>query len=813
MTTDASDTAVAVTLFRVNKSDAATVTKDDLADPTVAQIIGISYKKLTKAQLKWLTFEAELYAIVIGCTKFGSYITTATAQYPPKGVKKIALWSDSTTALSQWSHLTLPSAVTEHLSAKARRFFSWADKVAYTRYWPIVAHHLPGEENDISHILSHLGEETRQRHNYLQDLEASTATVAATYCAHVFPVQHSFHEPTPAKDPLAGFDIVHLNLKPADIKEIQRAYLQDHTLVNEIPLSDIYKIVTGHSDAKAVPHLHAKQVKAWAHRRFFSVPTQHGPLLFAPSSCTVNKYPDGGDSPDRTKHLVTVVPKGAQVRITTAQPVVDGHASGDHWADHDMRRDILIHCHDNSNHPRLADTSQRVRALVWFPKMRRYIDYHVDSCAYCVAKRKATTPVGSSVRAKRRLKLIEFDHKFLEPQVVDATGHAAVLTIVDTVSRVTMFIPVKSKDAVCTARALFTQWYPLFGVPAVFRKDKAAEYSSEVMTAFANMLGVKHIDTSCPDNPTHHSMVERRNKVMEKFIDVAISKGDIRCAEDLQMYCATAAAACNLEYVYNGHTVLEYLTGEIPRTQRDTATRFAADLSGIGQDQLGSDFVHRLRDMLHEHNDIVSMIRDDDARHNTLLRDAQQQGRQVTQFTLLPGDRVSYDGDEYQLLEVIYLHDDIPTKAVVRTVTHDNATSKTVKYGDLRPLTDPRPVNMHRNNNPTVDSADVGDFVFYSSANSQKVHSGLITAKLDARKYTVHQYAQAQKQETRFTPLYYNSQTKKNECKVKPQTVHSPVLSDINLSDITVVGSISNTYHVTPSLLDAVRSVGVADNP
>ena len=77
------------------------------------------------------------------------------------------MWSDSTTALSQWSQIKLPTTVMDHLSAKSRRFFSWADKVAYTRYWPLTVSHLTGEHNDISHILSHLGEQARSRQVYL----------------------------------------------------------------------------------------------------------------------------------------------------------------------------------------------------------------------------------------------------------------------------------------------------------------------------------------------------------------------------------------------------------------------------------------------------------------------------------------------------------------------------------------------------------------------------------------------------------------------------------------------------------------------
>ena len=272
-------------------------------------------------------------------------------------------------------------------------------------------------------------------------------------------------------------------------------------------------------------------------------------MLFAPSAATVLKYPDVGDDlTDYTRHLVTVVPKGADVRVTTAQPVADDAGDGSHFADHDLRRDILIHCHDNREHPSLAETSRDVRALIWFPKMQSYIDYHYNSCSYCVAKRTAADPVGTAIRVQRRLKMIEFDHKILEPDVVAATGCAAILTIVDVVARVTMYVPVHTLNTVDTARALYTRWYSLFGSPAVMRMDNAPAYTSAVMQAFHKLMGVRHVDLSAPDNPTHHAMVERRNQIMEKMLDVAISKGDLNSKADLDMYCASAASVCNLEH-------------------------------------------------------------------------------------------------------------------------------------------------------------------------------------------------------------------------------------------------------------------------
>ena len=98
------------------------------------------------------------------------------------------------------------------------------------------------------------------------------------------------------------------------------------------------------------------------------------------------------------------------------------------------------------------------------------------------------------------------------------------------------------------------------------------------------------------------------------MLDVAISKGDLNSADDLDMYCASAASVCNLEHTHNGHTVLEYLTGEIPHTHRDlvTQTEIPEILHG-----LDSDFLDQLKHLLHEQNALVQIGRDDDARYTT----------------------------------------------------------------------------------------------------------------------------------------------------------------------------------------------------
>ena len=90
---------------------------------------------------------------------------------------------------------------------------------------------------------------------------------------------------------------------------------------------------------------------------FFSVPAPagQGKLLFAPAAATIDKYLDNGDDlADYIRHLVTVIPKGAAVSVTDTDLVAEDVGDGTHFADHDLRRDILIHCHHTREHPGLA---------------------------------------------------------------------------------------------------------------------------------------------------------------------------------------------------------------------------------------------------------------------------------------------------------------------------------------------------------------------------------------------------------------------------------------------------------------------------
>ena len=129
----------------VCRTDARDVTMADLKDHTMSTLIAINCKILDDGQRSWNTYEAELLGLVRMVQKHGSCITTATAKFPTSGPDfkaKIGFLSDSTTAIGRWKALTIPIGDIEHLSAKSRRFFSWAD-IIMCRHKVLAVHDKP----------------------------------------------------------------------------------------------------------------------------------------------------------------------------------------------------------------------------------------------------------------------------------------------------------------------------------------------------------------------------------------------------------------------------------------------------------------------------------------------------------------------------------------------------------------------------------------------------------------------------------------------------------------------------------------------
>ena len=101
------------------------------------------------------------------------------------------------------------------------------------------------------------------------------------------------------------------------------------------------------------------------------------------------------------------------------------------------------------------------------------------------------------------------------------------------------------------------------------RSDQGSAFCADIFKAFARLLGFSTWDFSAPDDPLHHSLLERRHQVIDAFIDQGMMQGDIKDQTTMALYLASAQAKCNLEYEYEGHTVSEYITGQRLQSRKE----------------------------------------------------------------------------------------------------------------------------------------------------------------------------------------------------------------------------------------------------
>ena len=811
--TDASDTAVAISLFLVFVADAAQVTEADLKSSKKSRLVAMKYKKLNSAQRRWNTFEVELYGMVRVVTTYGGIITVATAQYPPGSGKpsKIGFWCDSTTAIGQMPSLSLPIGTIDHLSAKARRFFSWADKVAGTRYWSYVLLHFPGDSISLPHMMTHMGDMALQRRDEMRQAQASFIVFPMTLSSPSPLVAPCELSPPSAYSVPSGYIASHLTLVESESSVIAAAYQSDASTFLSIPLSDIYAVVTS---SAPVPKLHLDRVRPWVGVRFFAIapPGCDTPLLYTPTSFQVIEATDEDASlRDPTRTLVLVVPAGAMVRITDAarQPAITTHESHPeygHWMQHDLRRDILYLAHNNNDHPSLAHTLRSMREMCWFPQIVQYTKYHVQACPICTPRVKAQRAIGASIIAAHRLWVVYIDHFILEGDLPSITGVGHILTMLCSRTRFAMFIVVASDSAVATATAIHNRWYPFLGVPVIFKSDRGPGFASKCMAAFRTMMGVKKWLFSAADDPLQHSLLEHKHKLLKDVLLAAEAKGDIKSRDDLEFYVASANGRQNLHSSsHDAFTPFECLTGQQPRAISSMA--LTSDLTSVPA-EIDRSFLSTLRYSIDNEHRWSAEQRDEIARANTLRRDFTEGSSKSVPTSFVVGSKVSLHGFQVTILDLLCVTPSGPSKAKVE---YSSGKTDVVNHHDLKPLCDPTSELM-----AVRDIALSPDmFIFFDSSDGL-THGGIILAVNDPPGFIkVHDCEGNASVVRKYTPLYSYPDRPDPVKHSKPpkDTAAVPIVLSVAVENVLISGRISKSHMIDKSLLDYLASLGTVMTP
>jgi len=161
----------------------------------------------------------------------------------------------------------------------------------------------------------------------------------------------------------------------------------------------------------------------------------------------------------------------------------------------DLRRRVVSLCHDTkiAGHPERWKTLELVSRNYWWPQISRYIGQYISTCDLCLR----TKPIRQALVGKLHpLWILNSQWDTLSVDFVVelplSSGHDAVMTVVDSVSKWAHFILTHTTvTAEGAARLFLHQVWKLHGLPKCVVLDRGPQFIARFTRELYRLLGIK----------------------------------------------------------------------------------------------------------------------------------------------------------------------------------------------------------------------------------------------------------------------------------------------------------------------------------
>ncbi len=139
--------------------------------------------------------------------------------------------------------------------------------------------------------------------------------------------------------------------------------------------------------------------------------------------------------------------------------------------------------------------------------------------------------------------------------------HKYILCITDAFTKYTLVPAVENKEAETVEKAIFSEWFCKFGIPAQIHTDGKEEFVNKLSNKLFTLLNVKHTMTTLA-HPQCNAQVEVFNKTVKKYLASFV--------DDMTLDWENFLPALMLSYNMSYHSIiattpLKLLFGEKPR--------------------------------------------------------------------------------------------------------------------------------------------------------------------------------------------------------------------------------------------------------
>jgi len=183
-----------------------------------------------------------------------------------------------------------------------------------------------------------------------------------------------------------------------------------------------------------------------------------------------------------------------------------------------MRKSITVKFHDLSGHFAVDHTVSKIKEKYYFPKMRRYVKYHINACPECLLRKiprgKRPGELHPITPGKRPFEIVNMDH--IGPFLRSTKGNNFVLVIIDNLTKFVKLYAVSNTNAQNLLRCvkLFVLSH---GLPRRIISDRGTCFTSKIFGDFCTESGIQHSLISVR-HPQANGQVERVNATLVPVI-------------------------------------------------------------------------------------------------------------------------------------------------------------------------------------------------------------------------------------------------------------------------------------------------------
>jgi len=193
----------------------------------------------------------------------------------------------------------------------------------------------------------------------------------------------------------------------------------------------------------------------------------------------------------------------------------------------DLRRQIIALCYDTqiAGHPGHWKTLELVSRNYWWPQMSRYIGQYVSTCDLCLWMKPWRHGPVSELQP---LSVLDPWWDTLSVNFVvelpESSGHDAVMTVMDAVSKRVHFIPTHMTVTAEGAARLFLHYvWKLHGLPKCVVSDRGPQFIALFTKELYRLLGIQ-VSSSTAWHPQTDGQTERVNQELDQFLCLFVNE-------------------------------------------------------------------------------------------------------------------------------------------------------------------------------------------------------------------------------------------------------------------------------------------------